>query len=51
MGTRQYATKIAEIIDPENVLFKEDRILSRDDAGDMNLKNLQRIFPCDDSMV
>lgn len=62
MGTRQYATKITEIIDSGNVLFKEDRILSRDDAGgildfvlklilDMNLKNLQRIFPCDNSMV
>lgn len=51
MGTKQYATKIAEIIDKENIFFREHRIISRDDCPDFNFKNLQRLFPCDDSMV
>jgi len=50
MGTRNYATQIAKLIDPSQILFKE-RILSRDDSLGMNFKTLQRLFPCDDSMV
>ncbi|KAF2075084.1 hypothetical protein CYY_003604 [Polysphondylium violaceum] len=50
MGTRNYATQIAKLIDPSQILFKE-RILSRDDSVGMNFKTLQRLFPCDDSMV
>lgn len=60
MGTKQYATKIAEIIDSDNIFFKEHRIISRDDCTgkklllkilDFSFKNLKRLFPCDDSMV
>ncbi|KYQ88714.1 hypothetical protein DLAC_10736 [Tieghemostelium lacteum] len=50
MGTRNYATEIAKLLDPTQILFKE-RILSRDDSIGMNFKTLQRLFPCDDSMV
>ncbi|ELR25244.1 FCP1like phosphatase, phosphatase subfamily protein [Acanthamoeba castellanii str. Neff] len=51
MGSRSYARKVAQIIDPEQKLFREN-IVSRDECGNvMNLKNLQRIFPVDDSMV
>ncbi|KAJ3123800.1 Carboxy-terminal domain (CTD) phosphatase [Nowakowskiella sp. JEL0407] len=49
-GSRNYARKIAEIIDPDKSIFKE-RILSRDDTGDPNVKSLTRLFPCDQSMV
>jgi len=51
MGTKQYATKIAEIIDSDNIFFKEHRIISRDDCTDFSIKNLKRLFPCDDTMV
>mmetsp|Transcript_14417 Transcript_14417/g.23834 ORF Transcript_14417/g.23834 Transcript_14417/m.23834 type:complete len:999 (-) Transcript_14417:258-3254(-) len=52
MGTRSYACKIADIIDPSHKYFSErERIASREDCGDMNFKNLQKLFPCDDSMV
>ncbi len=67
MGTKQYATKIAELIDSDNVFFKEHRIISRDDCVgkpispsqissstpdvDFSYKNLKRLFPCDDTMV
>ncbi|EGC35499.1 hypothetical protein DICPUDRAFT_55168 [Dictyostelium purpureum] len=50
MGTRNYANEIAKLIDPDQTLFKE-RILSRDDGNGINFKTLQRLFPCDDSMV
>eukprot|EP01114_Cavostelium_apophysatum_P018946 TRINITY_DN5968_c0_g1_i1.p1 TRINITY_DN5968_c0_g1~~TRINITY_DN5968_c0_g1_i1.p1 ORF type:complete len:583 (-),score=132.20 TRINITY_DN5968_c0_g1_i1:26-1672(-) len=50
-GTRQYANKIAELINAQVHLFDPDKIVSRDDCEDMNLKNLKRLFPCDDSMV
>jgi TFIIF-interacting CTD phosphatase-like protein len=33
MGTRQYAKKIAEIIDKNNEYFREHRIVSRDDCA------------------
>lgn len=50
MGTRGYAQKIAEIIDPERKYFG-DRILSRDESGSLVAKNLQRLFPVDTKMV
>lgn len=50
MGTRQYAKRIADIIDPERKIFGE-RILSRDESGSMNAKNLERLFPVDTRMV
>lgn len=50
MGTKDYAKAVAKEIDPEGCLFKE-RILSRDESGCLTQKKLQRIFPCDTSMV
>ncbi|KAG0166824.1 Carboxy-terminal domain (CTD) phosphatase [Apophysomyces sp. BC1034] len=50
MGTRHYAEAVAREIDPEGELFRE-RILSRDESGSMTQKKLQRLFPCDTSMV
>lgn len=66
MGTKDYAKAVAKEIDPEGCLFKE-RILSRDESGckprsafllflltlslGLTQKKLQRIFPCDTSMV
>ncbi|KAJ1658821.1 CTD phosphatase Fcp1 [Dispira simplex] len=50
MGTRPYAEKVTELIDPEKHYFKE-RILSRDESGSITHKNIQRLFPCDNSMV
>ena len=50
MGTRGYAQKIAQIIDPERKFFG-DRILSRDESGSLVAKNLQRLFPVDTKMV
>ncbi|KAL9029548.1 MAG: hypothetical protein Q9196_002228 [Gyalolechia fulgens] len=50
MGTRGYAQKIAQIIDPRRRFFG-DRILSRDESGSLVAKNLQRLFPVDTKMV
>ncbi|KAL8705530.1 MAG: hypothetical protein Q9201_001347 [Fulgogasparrea decipioides] len=50
MGTRGYAQKIAQIIDPGRKYFG-DRILSRDESGSLVAKNLQRLFPVDTKMV
>ncbi|KAL8925173.1 MAG: hypothetical protein Q9208_003678 [Pyrenodesmia sp. 3 TL-2023] len=50
MGTRGYAQKIAEIIDPEGKYFG-NRILSRDESGSLVAKSLQRLFPVDTKMV
>jgi RNA polymerase II subunit A-like phosphatase len=50
MGTRNYAHAIAAIIDPDQSYFKE-RILSRDESGSFVTKSIQRLFPCDQSMV
>ncbi|KAJ3084018.1 Carboxy-terminal domain (CTD) phosphatase, partial [Quaeritorhiza haematococci] len=50
MGTRNYAQAVASIIDPNKDLFKE-RILSRDESGSFAVKSIQRLFPCDQSMV
>lgn len=50
MGSREYANAIIGSLDPTGKLF-HDRILSRDESGSINFKTLQRIFPCNDSMV
>lgn len=50
MGTRDYAEAVAKEIDPSGSFFKE-RILSRDESGSVTQKKLQRLFPCDTSMV
>ncbi|KAG5462470.1 MAG: HAD-like domain-containing protein, partial [Olpidium bornovanus] len=50
MGTRSYASKVAEVIDPDGTIFQE-RVLSRDESGSVTQKTLQRLFPCDTSMV
>eukprot|EP00124_Ichthyophonus_hoferi_P002412 Ihof_evm2s164 gene=Ihof_evmTU2s164 len=52
MGGGLYAREIQRILDPDGKLFQE-RITSRDDfpEGQLNRKNLQRLFPYDDSLV
>jgi RNA polymerase II subunit A C-terminal domain phosphatase len=50
MGTRAYAHNIAKIIDPDRKIFG-DRILSRDESGNLLAKNLHRLFPVDTKMV
>ncbi|RHY34278.1 hypothetical protein DYB32_001039 [Aphanomyces invadans] len=50
-GTRKYAEKIADIIDPTRKLFN-GRIISRSDTPDIGHKDLKFLFPsCDDSMI
>lgn len=52
MGSRQYADKVANLIDPNKTFF-HGRITSRDDfsEGSFNQKSIRRLFPCDDSMA
>ncbi|CAJ0632725.1 20405_t:CDS:10 [Entrophospora sp. SA101] len=50
MGTRNYASAVANVIDPDNEIFNE-RILSRDESGSITQKNIRRLFPCNDYMV
>lgn len=66
MGTRAYAEEVCAAIDPDGKIFG-GRILSRDESGSEQLylivilqlniiqgltqKSLQRLFPCDTSMV
>ncbi|KAJ3448103.1 RNA polymerase ii subunit a c-terminal domain phosphatase [Anaeramoeba flamelloides] len=52
MGIKKYAKQIARILDPSGKYFS-NRILSRDDCEGkvLSQKNLQRIFPADDSYV
>ena len=50
MGSRTYAHAVAAILDPTKEIF-QDRILSRDDSGSFTIKSIQRLFPCDQSMV
>ncbi|KAI6031553.1 hypothetical protein BKA83DRAFT_26767 [Pisolithus microcarpus] len=50
MGTRAYAEEVCAAIDPDGKVFG-GRILSRDESGSLTEKNLQRLFPCDTSMV
>lgn len=44
MGTRAYARKIVETIDPSKKYF-HDRIISRDENQGLLIKNLDRLFP------
>ncbi|KAH9947104.1 hypothetical protein B0H21DRAFT_740322 [Amylocystis lapponica] len=50
MGTRAYAEEVCATIDPEGKIFG-GRLLSRDESGSLTQKSLQRLFPCDQSMV
>ncbi|KIP11789.1 hypothetical protein PHLGIDRAFT_27787 [Phlebiopsis gigantea 11061_1 CR5-6] len=50
MGTRAYAEEVCAAIDPEGKIFG-GRLLSRDESGSLTQKSLQRLFPCDQSMV
>ncbi|KAF5392414.1 hypothetical protein D9757_002308 [Collybiopsis confluens] len=50
MGTRAYAEEVCAAIDPDGTAFG-GRILSRDESGSLTQKSLQRLFPCDTSMV
>jgi RNA polymerase II subunit A-like phosphatase len=50
MGTRAYALNSARIVDPEKRLFG-DRIISRDENGNITQKSLARLFPVDQRMV
>ncbi|KAK2628999.1 hypothetical protein QTJ16_002102 [Diplocarpon rosae] len=50
MGTRAYAMNIAKIVDPDKKLFG-DRIISRDENGNVTAKSLARLFPVDTKMV
>ncbi|KAJ7634451.1 hypothetical protein FB45DRAFT_829675 [Roridomyces roridus] len=50
MGTRAYAEQVCALIDPTGSVFG-GRLLSRDESGSLTQKSLQRLFPCDTSMV
>ncbi|KAK9454933.1 HAD-like domain-containing protein [Dipodascopsis uninucleata] len=50
MATKSYALAISKIIDPDGKFFG-DRILSRDESGNLEQKTLQRLFPVDTSLV
>lgn len=50
MGTRAYALNIAKLVDPDKKLFG-DRIISRDENGNVTAKSLARLFPVDTKMV
>lgn len=50
MGTRAYAEEVCAAIDPDKKIFG-GRLLSRDESGSLTQKSLQRLFPCDTSMV
>lgn len=52
MGSRPYANQVVRIIDPGDKLFR-GRVTSREDfqEGKLNQKSLERLFPCDNSMV
>lgn len=50
MGTRAYALAVKKIVDPDGSIFGE-RVLSRDENGNMTSKSLARLFPVDTKMV
>ncbi|KAI5460338.1 hypothetical protein BGZ63DRAFT_357732 [Mariannaea sp. PMI_226] len=50
MGTRAYALNIARIVDPDKKLFG-NRVISRDENGNITSKSLQRLFPVSTDMV
>ncbi|VDM66547.1 unnamed protein product [Strongylus vulgaris] len=51
-GQRQYAHKIAEILDPKKTLFAQ-RIMSRDElfSAQHKTRNLRALFPCGDQLI
>ncbi|KAK0625173.1 hypothetical protein B0T17DRAFT_590829 [Bombardia bombarda] len=50
MGTRAYAQNVARIVDPNQKLFG-NRVISRDENGNMVAKSLGRLFPVNTNMV
>lgn len=50
MATKSYAAAISKIIDPSGKYFA-DRVLSRDESGNLEQKSLKRLFPVDTSLV
>ncbi|KAK4225681.1 hypothetical protein QBC38DRAFT_253467 [Podospora fimiseda] len=50
MGTRNYAQGVASAVDPEKRYFG-NRIISRDENGNLYAKSLQRLFPVSTNMV
>jgi RNA polymerase II subunit A-like phosphatase len=50
MGTRAYAKNVARVVDPDKKLFG-NRVISRDENGNIFAKNLQRLFPVSTRMV
>ncbi|KAK4124072.1 hypothetical protein N657DRAFT_375950 [Parathielavia appendiculata] len=50
MGTRPYAQNVARVIDPDRKLFG-NRVISRDENGNIFAKDLQRLFPVSTRMV
>ncbi|KAK3898677.1 hypothetical protein C8A05DRAFT_18781 [Staphylotrichum tortipilum] len=50
MGTRAYAQHVARVVDPDKKLFG-NRVISRDENGNIFAKNLQRLFPVSTHMV
>ncbi|KAK3319587.1 hypothetical protein B0T19DRAFT_493041 [Cercophora scortea] len=50
MGTRAYAREVARVVDPNQRLFG-NRVISRDENGNMYAKSLQRLFPVNTNMV
>ena len=50
MGTRAYAQHVARVVDPDKKLFG-NRVISRDENGNIFAKNLQRLFPVSTNMV
>eukprot|EP00478_Filoreta_tenera_P001300 GABV01001318.1.p1 GENE.GABV01001318.1~~GABV01001318.1.p1 ORF type:complete len:161 (-),score=63.59 GABV01001318.1:443-877(-) len=50
MGVRPYAVQVMKLIDPEDQIL-EDNLVTRDDHAGMGYKDVQRLFPCDESMV
>lgn len=50
MGTRAYAQNVARVVDPDKKLFG-NRVISRDENGNIFAKNLQRLFPVSTHMV
>ncbi|AEO67637.1 84a5b85e-33b8-4a49-801f-9e7709dedf38 [Thermothielavioides terrestris] len=50
MGTRAYAQNVARVVDPQRKLFG-NRVISRDENGNMFAKSLGRLFPVSTNMV
>ncbi|KAK4136121.1 hypothetical protein BT67DRAFT_491349 [Trichocladium antarcticum] len=50
MGTRAYAQNVAHVLDPGKKLFG-NRVISRDENGNIFTKSLQRLFPVSTHMV